>query len=95
MDDRIREYERLRHLAHELDVQAETVDRRLVEIEHQLPEAYTFPGDDLEKVDAVYQQVIAIDEYTSHAEQAKKRLSSLSHEIFRHRGLGGGLRPTP
>lgn len=41
----IQEYERLRHSAHELDVQAEAVDRRLVEIEGQLPDWYTFPGD--------------------------------------------------
>ena len=40
-----------------------------------------------EQADALYQQVIAIDEYSSHAEQAKKRLSSLSHEVFRGRGI--------
>jgi hypothetical protein len=41
----IREYERLRKIAHELDVQAETVDRRLVEIERLLPDRYCYPGD--------------------------------------------------
>ena len=41
----IAEYERMRRLAHELDVQAECVDRRLIEIERQLPDWYTFPGD--------------------------------------------------
>ena len=45
MEDLIAKYERLRRLAHELDVQAETVDRRLVEIEYQLPDWCTFPGD--------------------------------------------------
>ena len=39
----IAEYERLRKLLHELDVQANTVDGRLVEIERELPEDY--PGD--------------------------------------------------
>ena len=47
-----------------------------------LAEAYRM-ADELEQADAAYQQVITIDEYSSHAEQAKKRLSSLSHEIFR------------
>ena len=55
-----------------------------------LAEAYRMAGN-LEQADAVYQQVIAIDEYSPHAEQAKKRLSSLSHEIFRRRG--GLIRP--
>jgi hypothetical protein len=41
----VREYERLRKLAHELDVQANAVDARLVEIEGQLPDRYRFPGD--------------------------------------------------
>jgi hypothetical protein len=41
----IREYERLRKIAHELDVQVETVDRRLVELERLLPDRYEFPGD--------------------------------------------------
>lgn len=41
----IREYERLRKLAHELDVQSNTVDQRLVEIERLLPDRYSFPGD--------------------------------------------------
>jgi hypothetical protein len=47
MDERtlIAEYERLRWLAHELEVQAECVDRRLIELEGQLPDRYTFPGD--------------------------------------------------
>ncbi len=44
-DALIREYERLRRKAHELDVQAETVDARLIEIEELLPDHYTFPGD--------------------------------------------------
>ena len=46
-EELIAEYERLRRLAHELDVQANTVDARLVEIESQLPDRYTFPGDPL------------------------------------------------
>jgi hypothetical protein len=41
----IAEYEDLRRKAHELDVQVESVDRRLVEIERQLPDWDTFPGD--------------------------------------------------
>jgi hypothetical protein len=41
----IAEYQRLRRLAHELEVQAECVDRRLIELERQLPDRYTFPGD--------------------------------------------------
>lgn len=41
----IREYERLRKLAHELEVQSSTVDQRLVEIERLLPDRYSFPGD--------------------------------------------------
>jgi hypothetical protein len=36
----IREYERLRKLAHELDVQSTMVDRRLVELELPLPDRY-------------------------------------------------------
>ena len=55
-----------------------------------LAEAHRMAGN-LEQADAVYQQIIAIDEYSPHAEQAKKRLSSLSHEIFRRRG--GVIRP--
>lgn len=47
MDEKalIAEYEWLRRKAHELHVQAEYVDRRLVEIERQLPDEYVFPGD--------------------------------------------------
>jgi len=41
----IREYERLRKLAHELDVQSNTVDQRLVEIERLLPDRYSYPED--------------------------------------------------
>ncbi|MBN1910338.1 MAG: hypothetical protein JW818_11405 [Pirellulales bacterium] len=41
----IREYERLRKLAHELDVQSNTVERRLVEIERLLPDRYSYPED--------------------------------------------------
>jgi len=41
----IREYERLRKLSHELDVQSNTVDQRLVEIERLLPDRYSYPGD--------------------------------------------------
>ena len=41
----IAEYDRLRRLAHELDVQAETVDARLIEIERQLPDQYTYSSD--------------------------------------------------
>lgn len=44
-DALIAEYERFRRLAHELDVQSEMVDARLIEIENQLPDHYTFPGD--------------------------------------------------
>ena len=44
-EELIAEYERLRRLAHELDVQTNTVDARLVEIEGQLPDRYRFPGD--------------------------------------------------
>lgn len=45
MEDLIAEYEGLRKLAHELQVQANTVDARLVEIERQLPDHYNYPGD--------------------------------------------------
>ena len=55
-----------------------------------LAEAHRMAGN-LEQADAAYQQAIAIDEYGSHAEQAKQRLSSLSQEIFRRRG--GLIRP--
>ncbi len=41
----IREYERLRRLAHELDVQSNTIDQRLVEIERLLPDRHLYPGD--------------------------------------------------
>ena len=41
----VAEYERLRKLAHELDVQPSSVDARLVEIERQLPPRYKYPGD--------------------------------------------------
>ena len=34
----VAEYERLRKLLHELDVQANTVDGRLIEVERELPE---------------------------------------------------------
>ena len=36
----IAEYERLRKLMHELDVQAASVDERLVQIERELPNDY-------------------------------------------------------
>ena len=39
------EYYRLRRLAHELNVQAATIDQRLVEIERQLPDNYIDPND--------------------------------------------------
>ena len=45
MEDLIAEYERLRRLADELQVQANTVDARLIEIEHQLPDDYNYSGD--------------------------------------------------
>ena len=47
MDEKklIAEYERLRRIAHSLDVQSNTVDARLVEIERQLPDHYKHPGD--------------------------------------------------
>jgi len=41
----LEEYYRLRRLAHELDVQAATVDQRLVEIERQLPDDFVDPND--------------------------------------------------
>ena len=44
-EELIAEYERLRRLAHELDVEANAVDARLIEIEDQLPDEYTYPGD--------------------------------------------------
>ncbi len=40
----IAEYARLRRLAHKLEVQSGAVDARLIEIERQLPDRYTFPG---------------------------------------------------
>ena len=51
MDDKTKlarltaEYERLRKLLHELDVQAATVDGRLVEIERESPDDYVHPDD--------------------------------------------------
>jgi tetratricopeptide (TPR) repeat protein len=44
-------------------------------------------ADKLEEADAAYRQAIAIDEYSSHAQRAKDRLSEMSHEIFRSRGV--------
>ena len=41
----IAEYEWLRQLAKVLDGQSHFVDARLIEIERQLPDGYTFPGD--------------------------------------------------
>lgn len=41
----IAEYERLRKRLHELNVQVEHIDRRLIQIERQLPDHFTFPGD--------------------------------------------------
>ncbi|HLA85751.1 MAG TPA: hypothetical protein VJL29_13250 [Thermoguttaceae bacterium] len=41
----IAEYERLRRRLHELNVQVEHIDRRLVQIERQLPDRYVFPDD--------------------------------------------------
>ncbi len=55
-----------------------------------LAEAYRMAGN-LEKSDAAYQQVIAIDEYSPHAKQAKDRISSLADKIFRRHG--GLIRP--
>jgi hypothetical protein len=48
MDERkklIAEYESLRKLAHELDVQANTVELRLVALENLLPDDYICPDD--------------------------------------------------
>jgi hypothetical protein len=39
------EHDRLRELPHELDVQAETVDGRLVQIERELPDDSVHPDD--------------------------------------------------
>lgn len=44
-EELIAEYERLRKRLHELNVQAEYIDRRLVQIERQLPDRYSFPED--------------------------------------------------
>jgi tetratricopeptide (TPR) repeat protein len=55
-----------------------------------LAEAHRMAGN-LEQADAAYQQAIAIDEFSPHAKQAKDRISSLSHEVFRRRG--GLIRP--
>ena len=41
----IAEYERLRKLMHALDVQAESVDGQLVQIERGLPDSYVHPHD--------------------------------------------------
>ena len=41
--DLIAEYRRLRRLLHELTAKAETVDKRLVEIEFLLPDQYVYP----------------------------------------------------
>lgn len=41
----IAEYERLRKFLRDLDAKANTVDARLVEIEDELPDHYTYPGD--------------------------------------------------
>ena len=41
----IAEYEWLRQFGKVLDGQSNSVDARLVEIERQLPDDYTFPGD--------------------------------------------------
>lgn len=39
------EYQRLRRIAHELDVQSATVHQRLADIERQLPDDYVGPVD--------------------------------------------------
>ncbi|MBN1588077.1 MAG: hypothetical protein JW888_01020 [Pirellulales bacterium] len=44
-EELIAEYERLRKRLHELDVQAEYIEGRLVQIERQLPDRYVFPDD--------------------------------------------------
>jgi len=49
MNNLIARYEQLRKLAHELDVQANWVDEQLIEIEHQLPDDYRYPGDPSEE----------------------------------------------
>ena len=43
----IAEYENLRREADKLDQRGEQVDARLVELEHLLPDSYTYPGDPL------------------------------------------------
>ena len=45
MGDLIAEYERLRKVMHELTMQMNTVDARLIEIEKELPDNYKYPGD--------------------------------------------------
>jgi tetratricopeptide (TPR) repeat protein len=55
-----------------------------------LAEAYRMSGD-LKRADDAYGEVIAIDEYSPHAKQARDRRSSLAHELFRRRG--GLFRP--
>jgi hypothetical protein len=46
-EELIAEYEELRRLAHELDEQSETIEERPIEIEEQLPDEYTYPGDNI------------------------------------------------
>ena len=41
----IAEYERLRKREKELFKELDAVDARLIEIEHQLPRGYAYPGD--------------------------------------------------
>ena len=41
----IAEYRRLRRRLHELTVESETVDQRLVEIEFRLPDSYVHPDE--------------------------------------------------
>ena len=45
MNKLVVEYERLRKVMHDLTMQMNTVDARLVEIEYQLPNDYTYLGD--------------------------------------------------
>ncbi|MBN1909325.1 MAG: hypothetical protein JW818_06275 [Pirellulales bacterium] len=44
-EELIGEYEQLKRRLHELNVQTEHIDRRLVQIERQLPDHFTLPGD--------------------------------------------------
>ena len=57
----IAEYERLRQREDELVEELNTVDAQLIEIEHQLPDGYAYPGDPPLNCDWLDQAITELD----------------------------------